>query len=1034
MSEQAARTKLNAMIDTMSGFMIGTEFYSRVEDMDRDTLLKGPVDLSDWTKMEDDRVLRRDQGITWVYTQFTVPETCLDIPIAGTLLRAMAEHGGPMFAPLEVYVDGKLVLREHSWMDFKCPEGVVTQSAEPGRTHTLLFRFDLRDKSYWMSGFSLRLKADIVDENIMHLDSIMEELAYMATFEGTAERVARAWQMLDAAADTGLVSEVRKAEEQCRALFEDMREQVKAREVHLIAHAHIDMNWFWSMEETRCIVERDFTTVTSLMDEFPDLRFSQSQAATYQIARERSEALFKKMQEKVKAGQWDITASTWVEGDLNMSAGESLVRHMLYSKEYLMEHFGQFPRIMWCPDTFGHPDTLPQILKMAGIDRYFHMRIGLGVGSHEDTGFGLITESLQTPAYWWVGQDGSRVLTLNGIYNRDLDTRGILRVSSRFMDFECEKAMLVYGVGDHGGGPTRRDIHWVHEIQDYPTVPTIRFSTTDAYCSLVEGKNYPFPERHGEINFVFDGCYTTHADTKWGNRKSEQALQQAEALALMALPHGYAYPAEEFTPLWQRTLFGQFHDILDGSGVPDTYDFTNQEYAEVLAQSGGIISSAANALAGADRADGRYMVINASGSEGSAVVRIPGAGGMHAAVTEDGAACPVQADGGDALVYVPRVPAFGYRTVTLTKGEGAKAGRVKLEGRYYRIDTPFYEVEICKDNGQITTLYDRTRDWYVVRREDIGWRLKKGVLNELKVHVEEPTAMSSWTIGNVRTVHNLLDGAVSEVIADGDAEIRLRFTHTFQDSTIAQDIVLAPSSPVIRFDTRVDWQEWGDFDRDAPMLKAHFTPDVMACKAVFETPFGVAERHTLDREVPALTWADLADDERGFALMNDSKYGYKIVGNQMELTLIRSGWLPDPKSDVGQHAFSYAILPHSGDYVKGLVADHAQMLNRPLVVSPTAKDGAHSLLSLASDKAVLSGIKRSEDGKAIIARIYNPTGEPADALVRWGFAPTGTATWLNLLEEALPDGPNAPRLTPVDGGVTFRMEPRKIVSLRIPIA
>ncbi len=1031
MGEQVARGKLNAMLETLGAFMSGTQFHARVEDLDREQVLSQPVDLSQWTPMEGDRIMQRHQGVTWVHARLTVPDHCMDLPIQGTLLRVTAEHGGPMFSPIELYVDGKLVLKEHSWMDFKCPEGVVTDDARPGNTHDVLFRFDFRDKSYWTYGFSLKVRADIVDDSIMHINSIMDELSFMAGFDGTADRVARGWQMLSDAADTGRVAEVRKAEEKVRALFEDMRDIVKAREVHLIAHAHIDMNWFWSMEETRGIVERDFTTVTNLMDEFPDLRFSQSQAATYQIARERSEALFKKMQEKVKAGQWDITASTWVEGDLNMSAGESLVRHMLYSKEYLMEHFGQFPRIMWCPDTFGHPDTLPQILKQSGIDRYFHMRIGLGVGSHEDTGFRLITESLQTPAYWWVGQDGSKVLTLNGIYNRDLDTRGILRVSNRFMDFDCEKAMLVYGVGDHGGGPTRRDILWVHEIQDYPTVPTIKFSTTDAYCSLVEGKAYPFPERHGEINFVFDGCYTTHADTKFGNRKSEQALQQAEALALMAASHGYAYPNDQFTPLWQRTLFGQFHDILDGSGVPDTYDFTNQEYREILAQSGKIIEDAAHKLAGNGK-DGQYLVINASGSEASGAARLKGAHG--AAVTEDGTACPSQQDGKDTLVYVPKVPAFGYRSVKVKPNAASGTPRVKLDGRYYRIETPFYEAEICKDNGQITSLYDRTQDWYVVRREDIGWRLKKGVLNELKVHIEEPTAMSSWTIGNIRTVHNLLNGAKSEIVADGDAEIRLRFTHKFQESTITQDIVFTPSSPVIRFDTHVDWQEWGDENRDAPMLKVHFTPDVLACKAVFETPFGVAERHAIDREVPALTWADIADDTRGFALMNDSKYGYKTVGNQMELTLIRSGWLPDPKSDIGEHNFSYAILPHSGNYIKGDVAAHAQLLNRPLLAVPAAREGAHSLVSLTSEKAVLSGIKRSEDGKAVIVRIYNPTADATDALVSFGFAPNGAATWCNLLEEPTAEGSNAPALTAVNGGVTFRVEPKKILSLRVPMA
>jgi alpha-mannosidase len=297
--------------------------------------------------------------------------------------------------------------------------------------------------------------SDAVEKCAMHIRSIMEELKHMEHFEGAAAPLSRAYEMMEAAADTGSVLAVRKAEGECRALFEGFRTKVKQNKVYLVGHAHIDMNWFWSMEETRDIVARDFTTMTGLMDEYPDFKFSQSQCATYDIAREDTPDIFEKIKARTAEGRWDVTASTWVEGDLNMAQGESIARHVLYSREFLKDHFSSLPRIMWCPDTFGHPATLPQILKKTGVDRYYHMRCGLGVGSHEDQGFKFLEDSRQTPVYWWVGPDGSRVLVVNTIYNRTLDTRGIVRAARRMNEFGCDRAMLAYGVGDHGGGPTR---------------------------------------------------------------------------------------------------------------------------------------------------------------------------------------------------------------------------------------------------------------------------------------------------------------------------------------------------------------------------------------------------------------------------------------------------------------------------------------------------------------------------------------------------------------------------------------------------
>lgn len=1029
MFPQSLEQKLNHMLEALDQFMLGTGFVYKIEDLDRAEAVRPDLDTSDWLPLND-RKLKRDQGVTWVRASFVVPESCLDVPVAGSQLRVMTETGHAMFAPLEVYIDGKLALSERAWMDFKCPEGIVSEQARSGQAHTVAFRFDFNEKCYWLNNFSLRIISDAVEQNAMHIRSIVEELKYMQGYEGTAEPLSRAYKMLEDAADTGSVLAVRQAEAECRALFEGFRGQVKRNRVYLVGHAHIDMNWFWSMEETREIVARDFATMTNLMDEYPDFKFSQSQCATYDFARTDSPEVFDKIKTRAAEGRWDVTASTWVEGDLNMVQGESLVRHVLYAKQFLKDHFQTLPRIMWCPDTFGHPATMPQILKKTGIDRYYHMRCGLGVGSHEDQGFQSLEDSRQTPVYWWIGPDGSRVLVVNTVYNRTIDTRGILRASQRMNEFACDRAMLAYGVGDHGGGPTRRDIEWVRTIRDFPTVPEIQFATTDEYYGAIEAGGYDLPERPGEMNFVFDGCYTTHADVKRGNRLCEQKLQAAEALCLIARDYGMEYPAEQLRALWKRTLFNQFHDILDGSGVKDTYRFTAREYEDILAQLDELEGAAARRIAErvGTGASCSFVAFNPSGFEASGTVRVAIEDGKrYRAAGLQGEHYPCQIEDGEAIVALENVPAFGALPFSLEEGASdASETHVTGDGKYYHVTTKYYEIEIQKDNGQITTLYDRENDWYVVRRETIGWRLKKGVLNALQVHMEEPTEMSGWTIGNIRDVHTLLSGAASRVIADGASEIRIRFEHRFMESEIRLDIVIQPDSRVIRFEAEIDWKEWGDFDRDAPMLKVYFAPDVQNTGAAYEVPFGVVTRPADDREYPALGWVDVSDGAHGFALLNDCKHGHRCRGNALELTLIRSGWLPDQKSDVGAHKFTYAILPHMGCWREAGVPAAAQALNRPLIAEAALGCGAgFSLASLESGAAILSGVKLSEDGKDLIARVYNPTETAAEAVLMLGFD-ASTVTSCDLLEN--PEGEGAP----ISGRkLALSLKPYEILTLRV---
>lgn len=413
----------------------------------------GDSDFGDWQPL-DFEVLHRNQGIIWLRTVYTVPEQMMGVPLQGTQLRVNADYF-PYFAPTEIYVNRTLRLKENAWMDFNCPEVILSQQAQPGEQFEILLRFDMRDKSFWNIDFRFCIIPESLEEMEFQLRSIVEELNYLQGLPCAQSYLPAAYELLEDCTFPALMHAI----EQCRQLFLPVESEIKKRTVYLVGHAHIDMNWFWPMEETRAIVGRDFDTMTRLMEENPEFKFSQSQCATYQMAQEYYPDVFERMKEFVQKGQWDITASTWVENDMNMSDGESIARHMLYSKQYIQKHFGVSPKIMWCPDTFGHSANTPQMLNRAGIRYYFQTRCGIGVNDTPFENKTYTRDAHHVPIYWWRGMDGSKVLSINNIYTQDITTRGIVKLAARMADgFGIDKSMFVYGTGDHGGGPTRRDL------------------------------------------------------------------------------------------------------------------------------------------------------------------------------------------------------------------------------------------------------------------------------------------------------------------------------------------------------------------------------------------------------------------------------------------------------------------------------------------------------------------------------------------------------------------------------------------------
>ncbi len=365
-------------------------------------------------------------------------------------------------------------------------------------------------------------------------------------------------------------------------------ETARAYTVHCVGHAHIDMNWMWNWPETVATTIDTLTTVEALMAEYPEFTFSQSQASIYRILQRFAPDLLDRVRDRVREGRWEVTASTWVEGDKNMACGEDICRQQLLTRRFLREIFGPDApevRIDFEPDLFGHPRTAPTLMAHGGARYMYFMRTGRGL-----------------PMFWFEGPDGSRLLAFDvgcyGNYNGVIDPG----LTAPLLDFEAKTGfrdfLLLFGVGDHGGGPTRRDIETALWMRDWPVWPTVVFSTQHRFFETVEKHAGALPVIRDELNYVFEGCYTTQCRIKRANRLGPALLYEAELWSAIAARAEAIreYPRRQFNDAWEKVCFNQFHDILPGSGVPATVEYAQGLFQEVQAVTHSTLSHALRAL------------------------------------------------------------------------------------------------------------------------------------------------------------------------------------------------------------------------------------------------------------------------------------------------------------------------------------------------------------------------------------------------------------------------------------------------------
>ncbi|MFA5043066.1 MAG: glycoside hydrolase family 38 C-terminal domain-containing protein [Kiritimatiellia bacterium] len=453
-----------------------------------------------------------------------------------------------------------------------------------------------------MSGFDLRKRAELASAQVQYQVERWEaELGWAATLCELNPPMAKTWRaLIDRAqkivarrAGDGRWDELGDAIREAEKALAPVGKAAKTYTAHCVGHAHIDMNWMWSWPETVAVTVDTFLTVLRLMEEYPDFCFSQSQAGIYAIIEQYRPDLLRQIARRIAEGRWEVTASHWVENDQNLAGGEALCRHLLYTRRYMRKLFGLKPEdvpIDWAPDTFGHAVTAPTYLARGGVKYLYLHRPG-------------VHGPLAPRMFWWQGPDGSRVLVRNDVHARraynGAVTPGLVQEMADFVKATGLKDfMFVYGVGDHGGGPTRHDIEYGRDMAAWPIFPNIRFGTARGFFEVAEKAGRHLPVLDRELNTEFTGCYTSQALIKRNNRYGENRLADAETAAgLVWARLGLAYPASAFEEAWRDILFNQFHDILPGSGVPATRTYADGLYQKAMAATGQAETQALRLLA-----------------------------------------------------------------------------------------------------------------------------------------------------------------------------------------------------------------------------------------------------------------------------------------------------------------------------------------------------------------------------------------------------------------------------------------------------
>lgn len=791
--------------------------------------------------------------------------------------------------------------------------------------------------------------------------------------------------------------------------------------LHLIGHAHLDPVWLWQRPEGYQAIKATFRSALDRTAEDGEFVFTASSAAFYEWVADNEPDMFEEISKRVAEGRWRVVGGWWCEPDCNLPDGESFVRQALVGQRWFLEHLGTTATVGFNPDSFGHHAMLPQLLAKSGLDSYVFMR----PGDHE---LGLPARS-----FWWESDDGSRVLAFRIPYEylswgQELDQH-VARCAAEIKPPVTEM-MCFYGVGNHGGGPTRENIESIHRLRGRDGLPGLAFSDPERFFDAVRSSGVRLPVVHQELQHHARGCYSAHSGVKQWNRRAQRLLLDAERMGTVAARLTGHRCREDLTRAWKNVLFNQFHDILPGTAIEPAYTDARDELGEAAAIAGREIQDALQSITWSvdiPHEDGALPVVvfnpHSWASTAPVALEVGTLPDDPVVVDERGGTRPLQriqslatvSGGRSRVIFLADLPPLGYRTYRVVAGSGRQDAQ------------PLAATDTCLDNGLLRLEFDQEhglRSLYDHRHE-----VEVAAAGALRADVlRDPSDTWSHGVTHFDDVEGGFRVRRVRLVENGPVRAVMRVESVYGSSELVQDIALYRDTPYVDVEVVADWHE------RFKALKLRVPVALQQPKATYEIPFGTIERPTDGQEVPGQRWVDVSGRVpgvgavHGLAVATDSKHGFDVRNSDLGVTVLRSPIYAhhDPRKpvederyafhDQGRQTFSCRLMPHPGGWAEGDVPRLAAELDQP----PTAlMESAHagplpqcaSFLSTDVGNVVLSALKEAEDGGAAILRCHETTGAATPATIRlplWGrtiereFGPWEIVTF------RIPDDPEAP--------------------------
>lgn len=798
---------------------------------------------------------------------------------------------------------------------------------EPGKTQVVVSESHFgiwREQAYQLALdfttlFELRNRLDPTSLRVSEIDLGLKDVTLMLDLE---------------LPEPEMLETINQARERLKPLLASMN-GTTAPTLYAFGHAHIDVAWLWPFAETERKMARTVINQLALMEEYPDYRFLQSQPQLYLMLKNRYPDLYEQFKQAVLAGKVIPEGAMWVEADTNLTGGESLIRQIMYARQYLKQEFNYDVTVLWLPDVFGYTGSLPQILVQCGCTGFTTQKIAWTYHGGDPFPYNI---------FLWEGIDGTTILAhIFTDYNSETRPSDLLdRWEARLQKDGISSMLFPFGWGDGGGGPSRDHLEFLARAQDLEGLPRVKLSSPAEFFTDLKRHGLPKERYVGELYFqAHRGTYTSQARTKLGNRRSEFALRDAELWGTAAhILKNYPFTPETLKPTWKKLLLNHFHDILPGSSMHRVYEEVEASFNQILVAAEKNIHHAQSSFIESKNA-GSFVIFNSLSWDRTELVDLPG-----------------------GLLEVT-IPACGWTSV---KDQPHKRSRGKRNPTVKVTNTHL-------ENDQLSANFNERGELISVVDKQTGMDMIDGAGNRFCLYKDIPARFDAWDIDSMTELLQMqTDEPVELSVAMDTPEIgKIKLSRKIHNSTITQVISLRKNKCRIDFQTIVDWQE------RHKLLKVAFPVNIHANEAVHEIQFGHigrpnhrSRRFDADRfEVCNHKWSALVEGNRGAAILNDSKYGINVLGNSLNLTLLKSALAPDPLADRGIQSFTYSFYYWNGSFNDCNLVHEAYELSCPVTILP-GDAGEASIFNLDADNIILETVKLAEDGTGdIILRMYD---------------------------------------------------------------